>query len=104
MIRIYSDISGRVRLERTGGVAKTPKKLIDTLVKLDHTSLMIAEFVGVILGVALIGGFYNLMKDTAIDIKTGYSSFGQKAGFFYFAIMTIVLVVGGLYAWVMGAF
>jgi hypothetical protein len=89
---------------KNGGVAKTPKKLIDILVKLDHTLLMIAEFVGVILGVALIGGFYNLMKDSAIDIKNGDSSFGQKAGFFYIAIMTIVLVVGFLYAWAMGAF
>ena len=49
-------------------------------------------------------GFYALMKDNAIDIKNGDASFGQKAGFFYFAIMTIVIVVGGIYAWVMGAF
>ena len=87
---------------KNGGVAKTPKKLIDTLVKLDHTSLMIAEFVGVILGVALIGGFYNLMKDTAIDIKDRRASFGQTAGFLYIAIATIIVVVALFIAWVNG--
>lgn len=87
---------------KTGGVAKTPKKLIDTFVKLGHTSLMIVEFVGVILGVSLLMGFYALMRDTAIDIKDRRASFGQTAGFLYIAIATIIVVVALFIAWVNG--
>jgi hypothetical protein len=66
---------------------------------------MIVELVGVFFGGgALLMGFYALMKDNALGIQNGDASFEQKAGFFYFPIMTIVCVVGFFIAWAMGAF
>lgn len=63
---------------------------------------LITSLIGIFLMGSVFLGFYRLMKDTAYDIKQGDSTFGQKAGFFYILVGTIVCVVGFLFAWATG--